>query len=483
MSVEKPDYLIRNGLVVDGRGIAKQDILIAGGTVLQLGDDLSDARARRTIDAAGAYVLPGIIDAHNHPDNSDKIDSFSLSAAHGGITTVVPFVRAQRHTGEDVSITETVRRFIEEARQTSYLDFGVHAILVGQDDVDAEVPDLIRMGVLSFKMFMTYPSRGIMMPDDKMIRAMALASRDGGVAMVHAENGYCIEHLIDVYTADGKTGAEHYAPTQPRILEVEAATRAATYATVTDSPLYVVHLSAREILDVLSRFKGDGLRMFGETCPQYLDLTNQAMLDHGNLAKIGPPLRERDDNDAMWKGIAAHLIDTVGSDFCGLSTSQKGWGGRTTGPIAERPDLEAASNVFDASFGGNWAEQMLPVVYHEGVNKGRITICRLVQVMCENPAKIFGLYPRKGALRPGSDADLVLLDPTVRHTLSAEAQHCNADFTIFEGKEVLGKPVFTMQRGEVVIDDGEMKRPQGQAQYLEGIPELAAYAPNGHAVE
>ena len=483
MTVEKPDYLIRNGLVVDGRSIARQDVLIDGGRVLEVGDDLSDAGARRTVDATGMYVLPGIIDAHNHPDNSDKIDTFTLSAAYGGITTVVPFVRGERHTGSDVTITETVRRFIEEARQSSYLDFGTHAILVGQDDVDTEVPELIKMGVLSFKMFMTYPGRGIMMPDDKMLRAMALASQDGGLAMVHAENGYCIDHLVDVFTADGKTGAEHYAPTQPRILEIEAATRAATYATVTDSPLYIVHLSAREILEVLTRFKGDGLRMFGETCPQYLDLTNQAMIDDGNLAKIGPPLRESDDNAAMWRGIASHLIDTVGSDFCGLSRSQKGSGGRTAGPIPDRPDLDATSNVFDASFGGNWAEQMLPVVYHEGVNNGRITICRLVQVMCENPAKIFGLYPRKGALRPGSDADLVLFDPTLRHTLGAEAQHCKADFTTFEGKEVLGKPVFTMQRGEVLIEDGEMKRPQGRAEYLEGAPELAAYAPSGHAVE
>ena len=218
------------------------------------------------------------------------------------------------------------------------------------------------------------------------------------------------------------------------------------------------------MLDVLTRFKGDGGRLYGETCPQYLDLTNQAMLDHGPLAKIGPPLREPADNEAMWKGIAERLIDTVGSDFCGFNRSQKYSGGQSVGPIVDRSDVdEGSASIFDASFGGNWAEQMLPVVYEEGVNKGRITLPRLVQVMCENPAKIFGLYPKKGVLQPGSDADLVLFDPTLRHTLGAKSQHCLSDFTMFEGKEVLGKPIFSMQRGEAVIEDGELKRPPGKA--------------------
>ena len=349
--------------------------------------------------------------------------------------------------------------------------------------MDDQVPELIGMGVISFKMFMTYPRRGMMMPDDKMLRAMALASQDGGVAMVHAENGYCIDYLVDGFTAEGKTSREYYAPSQPRILEVEAATRAASYASVSECPLYIVHLSAREVLDVVARFKSDGLRLYGETCPQYLDLTNQAVLDHGALAKIGPPLREREDNEAMWRGIASYLIDTVGSDFVGLNKAQKFSGGQSVGAVEDRTDVDESASIFYASFGGNWAEQMLPVVYEEGVNGGRITLCRLVQVMCENPAKIFGLYPKKGSLQPGSDADIVLFDPSVRHTLSAEAQHCKADFTIFESKEVLGKPVLSMQRGDIVIEDGELKRPAGRARFLAGNSDLAAYAPNGHQVE
>jgi dihydropyrimidinase len=324
-------------------------------------------------------------------------------------------------------------------------------------------------------MYMTYPRRGMMMPDDRMLRAMEMAASDGGIAMVHAENGYCIDHLVERSVDAGHTGREHYAPSQPRILEIEAANRAATYAKVTGCPLYIVHLSAREILGVLEQFRGEEMHLFGETCPQYLDLTNQAMLDHGALAKIGPPLRNREDNEAMWHGLASHLIDTIASDFCGFKKSQKG-------SYDAEGDPDEEGSIFDATFGGNWVEQMLCVAYHEGINAGRITLPRLVQVMCENPAKIFGLYPQKGSLDPGSDADIVLFDPTVEHTLSAETQHCNADFTMFEGKQVVGKPVLTMQRGEILVENGVLQRPKGRARYLPGNRDLTAYAESGHSV-
>ena len=482
MANGQADYLIKGGLAVSGSGIARQDVLVRGEKIAAVGDDLSGEQAQHVIDASGTYVLPGIVDAHNHPVYSDKIDTMSVAGAYGGVTTVIPFIRNDRNVGGSMTTVDAVKAFIDEAEETSVLDFGVHAILVGDDDVDHQVPDLIGMGVISFKMFMTYSRRGMMMPDEKMLTAMALAAQDGGIAMVHAENGYCIDHLIDGFIADEKTSAEYFAQSHPRALEAEAATRAATYAGVTDSPLYVVHISAREMLDVLSRFKGEGVRLYGETCPQYLVLTNEMMLMHGALAKIGPPLREREDNEAMWRGLDLGLLDTVASDFCGLKRDQKFAGGMTVGGIEEQPAIRESSNIFEGSYGGNWIEQMLPVVYEEGVNLGRITLPRLVQVVCENPAKIFGLYPKKGAIQPGSDADIVLFDPSIQHTLSAEVQHTNADFTMFEGKEVLGKPVWSMQRGDILIEDGELRRPTGQAKYLPGDVNSAAYAPNGHPV-
>lgn len=482
MNTKCVDYVIRGGLVVSGEEVSKKDVSISNGVIHEVSRDLLDVPSKKVIDARGKYVLPGIIDAHNHPINNDRIDTFSESAAFGGITTVIPFIQNMRSRGIPGTTIDSINSFVEEAERNSYLDFGVHAILLGDDDVDYQVPELINMGVISFKMFMTYPRRGMMMPDDKMIRAMTLARKHSGIAMIHAENGYCIDSLVDQYTAEGKLSREYYAQSQPRILEVEAAHRAATYATVTECPLYIVHISARETLDVVAKFKEEGLRIYGETCPQYLDLTNQLVIDHGALAKIGPPLREREDNIAMWNGISEHIIDTIGSDFCGFNKSQKYAGGQSAGAIEDRPELSEGS-IFEASFGGNWAEQMLPVVYHEGINQGRINLTRLVQVMSENPAKIFGLYPRKGVLQKGSDADVVLFDPTIEHTLSAEAQHCKSDFTMFEGKSVLGKPVFSMQRGEIIIEDGELVRRPGKAKFLPGDTNMTAYTSFSSAVK
>jgi dihydropyrimidinase len=467
----KYDTVVKGGLVVTAEGESRLDVGIKGERVAELAPEIPSSISRRTVDASGRFVLPGIIDAHNHPVSADRIDTFSESAAYGGITTVVPFIRNRRDEGVDETTAESVQAFIDEAMANSRLDFGVHAILLGDDVVEDQVPRLIGMGVTSFKMFMTYPRRGIMMPDDRMLVAMQLAADGGGLAMVHAENGYGIDHLVERFSAANKRSAEYLAQSQPRLLEAEAVNRAATYATITGCPLYVVHLSARESMDVIRRFKDDGLRLYGETCPQYLTLTDETTREYGALAKIGPPLREREDNDAMWGGLADGTIDVVASDFCGYTRAQKMTGGQSSDPAASAPEKSGGpteENIFDARFGGNWAEQMLPVVYHHGVNGGHITLPRLVEVMCESPARIFGLYPAKGTIAVGSDADLVVFDPSVRHTLGAASQHTNADFTMFEGMEVLGAPVFTMQRGEVLLEDGQLKRPRGCARYLPG---------------
>ena len=474
------DYVVKGGLIVSGKGITKGDILVGDGVVQQIGEDI---QAPRVIDAWGKYVLPGIIDAHCHPVYADKMDTFSLSAAYGGVTTIIPFFGNLVAWGTSGKTSEIVKRLIEEGERISYLDFAIHAVFIAEDDVIAEIPKLIKMGVPSFKMYMTYPRRGMMMPDQKMLEAMAIAAADGGMAMVHPENGYGIDYLVDKFTAEGKVSREYFMLTQPNILEVEAVNRAATYAEITGCPLYCVHLSAREMPEIMDRMKKEGKRIYGETCPQYLSLTNQAVLERGALGKVGPPLREKEDNDSIWYGLASHAIDTVASDSCNVKAEQKEWGGASKDFITGSGARLGSGNIFEARFGAPWAEQMLPVVYHDGVNGGRITLPRLVQTMCENPAKIFGLYPKKGTLQVGSDADLVLLDPTVKCTISEKEMHGNADFTLFEGKEVIGAPVFSMQRGEVLLEDGQLKRKQGNAKFLPGNQDLAAYAKNGFLVE
>ena len=474
------DCAIKGGLIVRGKGITKGDILVGDGVVQQIGEDI---QAPRVIDASGKYVLPGIIDVHCHPVYADKMDTFSLSAAYGGVTTIIPFFGNFAAWGTSGDTSEIIEGLIEGGEKISYLDFAIHAAFIAEDDVVAEIPKLIKMGVTSFKMYMTYPRRGMMMPDEKMLEAMAVAAADGGLAMVHPENGHGIDYLVDKFTAEGKVSSEHFMPTQPNILEVEAVNRAATYAEITGCPLYCVHLSAREMPEIMDRMKKEGKRIYGETCPQYLSLTNQAVLERGALGKVGPPLREKEDNDSMWYGLASHAIDTVASDSCNVKAEQKEWGGASKDFITGSGARPRPSNIFEARFGAPWVEQMLPVVYHDGVNGGRITLSRLVQTMCENPAKIFGLYPKKGTLQVGSDADLVLLDPTVKFTISEKEMHGNADFTLFEGKEVIGAPVFSMQRGEVLLEDGQLKRKQGNAKFLPGSRDLAAYARNGFPVD
>jgi len=476
----KADCVIKGGLIVSGKGITKGDILIGDGVIQQTGENLM---APKVIDASGKYVLPGIIDSHCHPVYADKMDAFSLAAAYGGVTTIIPFFGNLAAWGASGKTSEIVKRLIEESERISYLDFAIHAAFFAEDDAVAEAPKLIKMGVPSFKMYMTYPRRGMMMPDQKMLEVMAVAAADGGIAMVHPENGYGIDYLEDKFTSNGKVSREYFMPSRPNILEVEAFNRAATYVTITGCPLYCVHLSAREMPEIVVRMKKEGRRIYTETCPQYLSLTNQAVLERGPLGKVGPPLREKEDNDAMWYGLATHAIDTVASDSCNMKAEQKWWGGASKKLAPKSRTKSKQDNIFEARFGAPWVEQMLPVVYHDGVNGGRITLPRLVQTMCENPAKIFGLYPKKGTLQIGSDADLVLFDPTVKFTISEKNLHGNADFTMFDGKEIIGAPVFSMQRGEVLIEDGQLKRKQGNAKFIPGNKDLAAYAQNGYPVD
>ena len=477
--MKKDKCAIKGGLIVSGKGITKSDILIGDGVIQEIGDNL---QTENVIDASGRYVLPGIIDAHCHPVYADKMDTFSRSAAYGGVTTIIPFIGNVESWGYSGKTSETVERLIEEGEKMSYLDFAVHAAFTAEDDFAIEIPKLIKMGVISFKMFMTYLKRGMMMPDEKMLEVMAVTADEGGLAMVHPENGYGIAYLIEKFTKAGKVSKEFFMPSQPNILEVEAVHRACTYASITSCPLYCVHLSAREIPEIIKKAKMEVRHIYGETCPQYLSLTNQAVLERGPLGKVGPPLREKEDNEAIWQAVSHRIIDTVASDSANIKAAQKQWGGASKDAIAEQKAIRS-DNIFDARFGAAWAEQMLPVVYHDGVNSGRITLPRLVQVMCENPAKIFGLYPKKGTLQVGSDADLVIFDPTVKVTLSEKTMHSNADFTLFEGKQIIGAPVFSMQRGEVIIQDGELKRKQGRTKFLPGNEDLAAHAEHGSPVE
>ena len=485
MTTPKADVLIQGGLLASGRGVQRADVLVGDGKVAEVGSDLSSRTASRTIDATGKYVLPGAIDSHAHPMSMDKMDAFSTCAAFGGVTTIIAFAGSIKAWGYQAPTTaDAIKRFIADSEKISHLDFSVHATFVGETEVEKTVPELIDMGVISFKMFMSYPRRGMMMPDQKMLQVMELVGARGGLVMVHAENGYCIDYLTDKFLAAGTVSLEYYLPSQPNILEAEAFYRAATYARVTGCPLYGVHLSTKEVLPFLRMVREEAPNVFGETCPHYLTLTNDEVLTKGPLGKVGPPLREQVDVEAMWQAVADGTISTIGSDSTGYNIKHKNIGGLAPVPVDEKhPDVPFSGNILEARHGLNTIEYMVPVVFTHGVQRGRITLPRLVQVFCENPAKIFGLYPQKGTLQVGSDADLVVWDPAKETVASIERQHGNTDYCTFEGFQLVGIPVLTMQRGEVVMENGQLVRPQGRARFLPGDPNKAAYAKGESKVE
>jgi len=318
--------------------------------------------------------------------------------------------------------------------------------------------------------------------DATMIKLLEETKEHGGLVQVHAENVHIIDHMNAVLEKEGKLAPYYHAVSRPNIAEEEAIYRASKMVEMTGSRIYIVHLSSKEGLWVVKAARDRGVNIYAETCPQYLSLTNQAVLERGPLGKVGPPLREKEDNEAIWRGLASRAIDTVGSDSCGIKAEHKEWGGASRDFITGQGAKPRPDNIFEARFGAPSVEPMLQVIYHDGVNEGRITLMRLVQTMCENPAKIFGLYPKKGVIQEGSDADIVVFDPAVPHTISVDGMHGNADFTLFEGKQVTGATVFSMQRGEVLIEDGQLRRKQGSARFLPGNCDLAAYAKKGYPV-
>ena len=494
MTNDGASTLVQGGLLVSGDGIEKIDLLIEGGKVRSVGPGLEIPDGARVIDAAGKYVLPGGVDAHAHPVFGDKMDTYTMRAAIGGVTTVIAFIGSERYRhirygnawGDQDRSQDVVAGFIDYASEVSYTDFAVHGLLTYLDveDIDNVVPDLIDMGALSFKLFMTCnpwePDHEVnlrSLPDHSIMRVMELAAEHGGLTMTHSEFGAGKWYLQYKHMKEGKTTRHYLQPAAPNIIESDAVYRASTMATITGSPLYPVHLSAHETLPIIREFRARGLRIFGETCPHYLTLTDDDLIERGYLLKVSPPLRYGKDQDAMWDGLADRTLDVIGSDCCGYTRSLKLT--HELGRDVEDPEL-GQEDIFGCAAGLSTLEFMMPVVWSAGVNTGRITLPRFVQVMCENPAKIFGIYPRKGCLRPGSDADMALWDPAKWHVVTSE--HGVTDFSTFEGFELLGMPALTMVRGEVVVENDGLIGRQGHSEYVPGDPTAAAYSPSGHKV-
>ena len=437
------DFIFKNGLVVTSAGIEKRDIAVKGEKIIKVAADLNPEGANRIIDSSGKYLLPGIIDVHCHPVYVDDEGGLSLTAAFGGVTSVIHYA----YVKPGMEVMPTLRQFKENGISKSYLDFGLHLGLFDVKNQIKDLPEAFNFGATSFKVFMSYAKLKWMTDDYWMTAVMDVAAQEKGLVMIHAENGLATDYLEDKFLREGRSPIESFAAMRPSLLEAEAINRAMMISQVMGSVLYVVHNSAAECLEPISRAQENGWKVIGETCPQYLTLTEKTTLTRKAQAKIGPPLRTFEDNEALWYGLANGILDTVGSDHA---------------PKPKKVD----DNFFDAPYGSPQTETMLTVMYHHGVNGGRITLPRLVEVMSENNAKTFGWFPQKGIIAEGSDADIVLFDPTIPHVITKETQHSNVGFTNYEGMEVLGKPIMTMSRGNIVVENGSLVGKPGVGRFL-----------------
>lgn len=460
MGKQKIDILIKDGVVVTGNGMKKQDVLIKDGRIHDVSVDCGQVEAVEEINAGGKFVLPGIIDAHFHPVYADRIDTLSKAAATGGITTLIPYVGAVKAWGQGGDLVESVKAFMEEGESTSILDFGIHCTFTQNDmaGVDNYIPALIKMGIVSFKGFTAYKKRGMKLEDEELLKIMALIAENNGLLATHSENGPVLDYLEDAAIARGDVKPEHFPPTHPGISEAEAVFRVLSLAQVTGCPMYLPHLSAHESLDVVKLFKEWNRQVvYTETCPHYLTLTDGELKNRGALAKMSPPLRKKQDMNAMWRAVEAGLIDVIGSDAAGHAIA------------ANEPLFD---NIFSAPHGIPGLDTMFTVTYDAGVNTGKISLPHLVKMTSENPAKIFGLYPQKGTLAKGADADVVIFDPTLAHRIPNKNAHTNVDYSMYEGRQCLGAPAMVMQRGRVVMAHGEIKAEPGQGHFLPGNLDL-----------
>lgn len=458
MTTSKVDIVIHGGLVVTSTSAYDAAIAISGERFVAVGPREVLPEAERYIDATGKYVLPGAIDCHVHFDNADDWTVGTRAAAHAGLTTLIPFVSYDVPTEE--SLPDAITRLKEEVSRQSVVDFSFNFILLHTPYVLGGLPAAIRMGVSAYKMFMTYKKRGsLMCPDDFIAAAMEAVASNGGLMQLHCENGDVIDYLEDQTMAEGRTHPRDYAATRPPWVEEEAINRGILLAKMAHCPMYVVHLSTQAGLERIKQAQSAGQKVWTETCPQYLLLDEGEMERLGPLAKVAPPLRAADrvNQDALWEGSARGYISNIGSDHSPAPMERKapGWDNVFLGPDG-RP----------IPFGSPSVETLVPLMYSEGVVKRGLPIWWMARVLAENPARIFGLYPRKGVIQPGSNADLLIIDPHGEHTVRAADLCSNAGYTPYEGWGIKGRPWMTLLRGRVLLNDGDLEQAPGYGQFL-----------------
>lgn len=454
------DLVVRNARVATASDCFDADIGITGGRIVQLGHALGSAREE--IDAAGRVVTPGGVDAHCHLDEitsgpvrmADDFDTGSRAAACGGTTTLIPFAAQRRGH----SLQQAVDEYRQRAQGLSHVDYAFHLIVTDPTPqvLQHELPTLIAQGFTSFKIYMTYDD--MKLNDGQILDVLAVAKQHGALAMLHAENADCIQWLTRRLLAAGHTAPRFHAAARPMLVEREATHRAIALAELVDTPILIVHVSGREAIEQIRWARALGLQVFAETCPQYLFLTAEDLgIDdsyHGARCVCSPPPRDAANQEIVWRGVADGLFTVFSSDHAPF---------RLDGTQGKRPGgCEVSFDRIPNGIPG--VETRLPLLYSEGVLSGRITVQRFVELTATNPAKAYGLHPRKGTIAIGSDADLVIWQEG-EYVVRNEALHHNVDYTPYEGKALKAWPSLTLSRGQVVWD-GQFHPQPGHGQLL-----------------
>ncbi|PGV52230.1 dihydropyrimidinase [Bacillus sp. AFS037270] len=450
--------IIKNGTIVTAADTYRADVCIENGVVTQIGANLPAVGAE-VIDAKGCYLFPGGIDPHTHLDmpfggtvTKDDFETGTIAAAFGGTTTIIDFCL----TTKGKTLKSSVDTWHAKSKDKAVIDYGFHLQIVEMNNEKlAELPKMIEEeGITSLKVFMAYKNQ--FQADDETLFKTLIAARDlGALVMVHAENGDVIDYLVKKALEEGNTDPIYHALTRPPEVEAEATGRAATLTGLAKSQLYVVHVSCAEAARKIAEARSKGVDIWGETCPQYLVL-DQSYLEKPNFegAKYvwSPPLREKWNQSELWNGLKTGQLQTLGSDQCSFDfVGQKDLG---KGDFSKIPN------------GGPIIEDRVSILFSEGVKKGRISINQFVDITSTKAAKLFGLYPKKGTIAIGADADIIIFDPTVERVISAEAHHMAVDYNAFEGMKVTGEPVSVLSRGEFVIREKQFVGKPGAGQFL-----------------
>ncbi|MDU0288261.1 dihydropyrimidinase [Saccharothrix longispora] len=449
--------LIKGGTVVNATGAVRADVLVEGETIAALLSPTFTVHADEVVDATGRYVIPGGIDAHTHMEmpfggtsSADTFETGTIAAAWGGTTTIIDFAVQAKGT----SLLSTLDKWHRKADGNCAVDYGFHMIVSDVDDTSLkEMESCVDAGVNTFKMFMAYP--GVFYATDgEILRAMQKARETGSTIMMHAENGIAIDQLVAQALAQGRTDPVEHGLTRPPELEGEATSRAITLAKVTGAPLYIVHLSAAQALDAVTKARDTGQNVFAETCPQYLYLSLEDLAKpgfEGSKYVASPPLRPKEHQSELWRGLRTNDLSVVSTDHC---------------PFCFKDQKELGRGDFSKIPNGMPGVEHRIDLLHQGVVAGEISLERWVEICSTTPARMFGLHPRKGVVAPGADADLVVYDPAARQVISAATHHMNVDYSAYEGMEITGKVETVLSRGRVVVDGSGFRGSTGHGRFL-----------------